>query len=180
MQTRICTQYENFETELCKHFRACALKPFSLHFFNPSFGAHKPGRKIAEAASVPPGPQGPFPGPTGPHFLVLQVSNFGISLCLAINCPIVGVSFLVFASPTLLATFLCAVLSVSGVSDAYLLTLKSRKKLARICAVGPQKTKRCWSFGAGYDPAGILKIFFTAVRFFGPSTICFCNRFMLV
>ena len=38
MQTHICTQYENFETELCKHLRACALKPFSLHFFNPSFG----------------------------------------------------------------------------------------------------------------------------------------------
>ena len=37
MQTHICTQYENFETELCKHLRACALKPFSLHFFNPSF-----------------------------------------------------------------------------------------------------------------------------------------------
>ena len=53
MQTHICTQYENFETELCKHLRACALKPFSLHFFNPSFRAraHKPGRKIAEAAS---------------------------------------------------------------------------------------------------------------------------------
>ena len=38
MQIHICTQYENFETELCKHLRACALKPFSLHFFNPSFG----------------------------------------------------------------------------------------------------------------------------------------------
>ena len=25
-------------TEVCKHLRACALKPFSLHFFNPSFG----------------------------------------------------------------------------------------------------------------------------------------------
>ena len=38
MQTHICAQYKNFETELCKHLRACALKPFSLHFFNPSFG----------------------------------------------------------------------------------------------------------------------------------------------
>ena len=37
MQTHICTQKKNFETELCKHFRDCALKPFSLHFFNSSF-----------------------------------------------------------------------------------------------------------------------------------------------
>ena len=34
----MCTQCENFETEICKHLRACALKPFSPHLFNPSFG----------------------------------------------------------------------------------------------------------------------------------------------
>ena len=49
MQTHICTQYENFETELCKHLRACEAIFSSL--FQPQFRAHKPGRKIAEAAS---------------------------------------------------------------------------------------------------------------------------------
>ena len=46
MQTHIGTQYENWETELCercKHLRACALKLFSIHLFNPCFGAQKPG-----------------------------------------------------------------------------------------------------------------------------------------
>ena len=34
-----------------KHLRACALKPFFSSLFQPQFRAHKPGRKIAEAAS---------------------------------------------------------------------------------------------------------------------------------
>ena len=51
MQTHICTQYENFKTELCKHLRACALKAIFSSLFQPQFRAHKPGRKIAEAAS---------------------------------------------------------------------------------------------------------------------------------
>ena len=47
----MCTQCENFETELCKHLRACALKPVLLTYLTPVSGSQTWTRKTAEAAS---------------------------------------------------------------------------------------------------------------------------------